>query len=360
MRRIKNGEILFKSQMQSSIAKILVSTFQGEDNAVLVVDISGGLELFTVPSIIDDERRKTEVGNDVLRKIENKKDTFALELNVLNQSQSKALSISDCVTQSVIPRAAKISIQLRHSHDGLCMDIDVNYDLKIYLVVLLSDGMFPNNESKIEMATAGASSVTITLGTHSCSQTEICVKASVSYPGSKILHVLEDLIDVPKFAQFSQVDTFETPRGRVQFHIVEREQRMHLWIRDNFILNKPVTDEKELRYSFISPLSEKLNIFMKDGEVLIETDTIKTAADIVQSMASYFAFKMLRSDCSYDEIKKIPSMFTEIQALQNSLSQIDTDIAELGMVRLDRYWLYVLLVALVKLHKLSISISIRK
>ena len=77
--------------------------------------------------------------------------------------------------------------------------------MKIYLVVLLSDGMFPNNESKVEMATAGVKSIKIPLGDHCTTQTEICVKASVSYPGSKILHVLEDLIDVPRFAQYVQV-----------------------------------------------------------------------------------------------------------------------------------------------------------
>ena len=65
---------------------------------------------------------------------------------------------------------------------------------------------------------------------------------------------------------------------------------------------------------------------------MIEVDTVKTAADIVQSMASYFGFKMLRSECHFDEIREIPKMFSEIQSLQNSLSQIDSDIAELGMV----------------------------
>ena len=54
------------------------------------------------------------------------------------------------------------------------------------------------------MATCGAQMVTIPLGGHGNGQTEICVKATVSYPGSKILHVLDDLIEVPKFAQFSQ------------------------------------------------------------------------------------------------------------------------------------------------------------
>ena len=77
-------------------------------------------------------------------------------------------------------------------------------ELKIYLVILLSDGMFPENESKVEMATSGVSQMSIPLGAHNSTQTDIMIKISVSYPGSKILHVLEDLVDIPKFAQYRQ------------------------------------------------------------------------------------------------------------------------------------------------------------
>ena len=98
----------------------------------------------------------------------------------------------------------------------------------------------------------------------------------------------------------------------------------------------PASDEiktgDELKFSFINPSGEKLNIFMKGESVLVEADSIKIASDIVQSISSYFAFKQLHSDCNFGEVKKIPQMFAEIQSLQDSLSRIDSDIAELGMV----------------------------
>ena len=88
----------------------------------------------------------------------------------------------------------------------------------------------------------------------------------------------------------------------------------------------------ELKFSFINPSGEKLNIFMKGDSVLVEADTIKIASDIVQSISCYFAFKQLHSDCHFGEVKKIPQMFAEIQSLQDSLSRLESDIAELGMV----------------------------
>ena len=53
---------------------------------MLIVDICGSIQLFTVPTDADVEKNKMEIRNETLRKIENKKETFALELNVLNQS----------------------------------------------------------------------------------------------------------------------------------------------------------------------------------------------------------------------------------------------------------------------------------
>ena len=49
-------------------------------------------------------------------------------------------------------------------------------------------------------------------------------------------------------------------------------------------------------------------------------------------MSSYFDLKALSSECNFSEITQIPKMFLEIQSLQDSISRIDSDIAELGMV----------------------------
>ena len=117
MRRIQNGEIMFKSQMSSSIAQIIVASIQEEQESVLITDISGKLELFNPPTETDIDRRKTGIQNEAVRKIENKKDAFDLELNVLNKTQIKQLSISDCIEQSAIPRTAKIEAKLLHTQE---------------------------------------------------------------------------------------------------------------------------------------------------------------------------------------------------------------------------------------------------
>ena len=49
MRRVKNGEILIKSQMSNSIANILLSPVEGEQS-LMVIDTGGNVELFKIPT----------------------------------------------------------------------------------------------------------------------------------------------------------------------------------------------------------------------------------------------------------------------------------------------------------------------
>ena len=49
MRRVKNGEILFKSQMSNTIANILLSPVEGEQS-LMVIDTGGNVELFKIPT----------------------------------------------------------------------------------------------------------------------------------------------------------------------------------------------------------------------------------------------------------------------------------------------------------------------
>jgi Bardet-Biedl syndrome 2 protein len=179
-------------------------------------------------------------------------------------------------------------------------------------------------------------------------QSEICVKATVGYPGSEVMHVLEDVISVPRFAQFVPTSSNDSSASscneRVEFTISERMQRMILWIRDNFLINydlDPRTIELKLFFVDASNDGDCLNIQMKNGHVIIETRSIRLAADTIQSMGSYFAFSLLRSTCHFDSVVKIPKIFKQIQLIQAALSRMEAEIAELSqriladMVRLE-------------------------
>ena len=208
--------------------------------------------------------------------------------------------------------------------------------------------MFQNSESKIALSRGGEKFIKIPIENICRLQSEICVKATVGYPGSEVMHVLEDVISVPRFAQFVPTSSIDSGASscneRVEFTISERMQRMILWIRENFLINydlDPRTIELKLFFVDASNDGDCLNIQMKNGHVVIETRSIRLAADTIQSMGSYFAFSLLRSTCHFDSVVKIPQIFKQIQLIQAALSRMDAEIAELSqriladMVRLE-------------------------
>ena len=201
--------------------------------------------------------------------------------------------------------------------------------------------MFKNSESKIALSRGGERFMKIPVENISRLQSEICLKATVGYPGSEIMHVLEDVVTVPRFAQFVQITEWNKCNERVEFTISERMQRMVLWVRENFLLAGEIDNRMpELKLSFVSD-DNCLNIHMKGGKVILETRSIRLAADIIQSMGSYFAFSLLRSTCQFSDVMSIPNIFKDINLIQNALSRMDAEIAELSqriladMVRLE-------------------------
>ena len=107
---------------------------------------------------------------------------------------------------------------------------------------------------------------------------------------------------------------------------------MILWIRENFLIAGEIDNRvSELNLAFVSETDATcLNLYMKSGKVVIETRSIRLAADVVQSMGTYFAFTLLRSTCHFVDVLKIPNIFKDIQLIQDSLSRMDAEIAELS------------------------------
>ena len=49
-------------------------------------------------------------------------------------------------------------------------------------------------------------------------------------------------------------------------------------------------------------------------------------------MTKKFAFTLLRSTCHFDEVTSIPDIFTSIHEIQESLSRMDSELAEVSKV----------------------------
>lgn len=218
------------------------------------------------------------------------------------------------------------------------MSISVDSDLKIFLLVFLSEGLFGNDEAKTEVFPAGKSELRVHIAEAVSSVTALGIKAGVGYSGSKTLHVLEEMIEIPIFAHFVLNEAKQMPLGKVEFPFSERPQRFFLWLKENFLLKETPSGEA---MCFKSPSGEKVCFHLAGDRLFVYADTVKWASDAVQSLASYFGINDMSSICDFPEIKEIEDLFQEIADIQASLVRIDSDIAEItqglmsSLVRLE-------------------------
>ena len=207
----------------------------------------------------------------------------------------------------------KLSVSLSNSRDGLYVSISVDSDLKVFLLVFLSEGLFGNDEAKTEVFPAGKSELRVHIAEAVSSVTALGIKAGVGYSGSKTLHVLEEMIEIPIFAHFVLNEAKQMPLGKVEFPFSERPQRFFLWLKENFLLKETPSGEA---MCFKSPSGEKVCFNLAGDRLFVYADTVKWASDAVQSLASYFGINDMSSICDFPEIKEIEDLFQEIADIQ--------------------------------------------
>ncbi|CBY18271.1 unnamed protein product [Oikopleura dioica] len=341
MRKMESGEIIYKSQIECSVAKVVAHSFSTAGDDLLVFGQNGSIEVFLPPTEIDKKKRKAVDENEALRKIEHRRQILKKELDHVEMAQ-KTMTVSERVEQNVIPRNVKLSVSISNSKDGLYVSVSVDSDLKIFLLVFLSEGLFGNEEAKTEVFPAGKQELRVHIAKAVSSVTALGIKAGVGYSGSKTLHVLEEMIEIPIFAHFVLNDVGQMPLGKVEFPFSERPQRFFLWLKENFLLaDKRQLSSNNNAMCFKSPSGEKVCFHLAGDKLLIYADTVKWASDAVQSLASYFGINDMSSICDFPEIKEIEGLFQEIADIQASLVRIDSDIAEItqglmsSLVRLE-------------------------
>ncbi len=69
MRKMESGEIIYKSQIECSVAKVVAHSFSTAGDDLLVFGQNGSIEVFLPPTEIDKKKRKAVDENEALRKV---------------------------------------------------------------------------------------------------------------------------------------------------------------------------------------------------------------------------------------------------------------------------------------------------
>ncbi|KAL7041968.1 hypothetical protein ACKWTF_000972 [Chironomus riparius] len=286
-------------------------------------------------------------------------------------------SISDDF--AVIP--ANTRLQIAISTDGtkqssVEIGISTNNSTIIKAVIIFADGIFPNgNETLIvhpptkransgsyssmnalSNRTGGVSSIVVPLKIPKDDPVDVHIKAFVGSADGNQYHVFELNRQLPRFSMYSLHERITgspkclseinrlsedhlsaAPESYVKFKVTERVNRFCMFINQNFLLPadiEPNSTETEtfdfLKVSLIclrdsSPL---VITFYNDSNILIQTENIELAGNLIQAMSQFMNVANLESVAAFPSVvTKFRELFDKLQGLQESSNVLKTDTA---------------------------------
>ncbi|KAF4688637.1 Bardet-Biedl syndrome 2 protein [Perkinsus olseni] len=158
--------------------------------------------------------------------------------------------------------------------------------------------------------------------------------------------VLEAQIKLPRFAMYRYVGSSleehggTAPTGSASFRITERIEKVQLWIRESFLMaDWPKTvfegSGESLKVAFVSCRRARsadeealgLEIAMKtDGSVIIATDCMQLAADVIQHLCCFLKVTELEASCrATAEVEQAMQLIDEYDNLRQKMA---TDMAD--------------------------------
>ncbi|RWS27369.1 Bardet-Biedl syndrome 2 protein-like isoform X2 [Leptotrombidium deliense] len=355
-RTIENGEVIFKDNLNHSIALITTADYNMDGVEELVVCSVNGEVRGYVPSLMQERQSfiDTSEEQEILRELMRKKQNLLMELrnyegNQRLMDEQNSIVSGKATTEEDEFGAIPSDTQLKSSlilntavkRPHIELSLQTTNDTVIRSVVLFAEGIF-SGESQMTHPKDNevSNSISVPLRPPKDIAIDVHVKALVGYKGSYHFHVFELTRHLPRFAMFSVVKGHipdkSVPNGSVTFTINERVPRILAWIDKNFLLDEEIdtkTEVESVAYNFISLRDGKMlciEMNGRTGHVVIKTENMELAGLIIQSLCGeFFNLEDLNSVANFPgEVDNLRKYLTKVEEIQSVRQQLGADIAD--------------------------------
>lgn len=392
VRDSRSGDVLMKLMMPSKIIGLIVTDYRGLNSEDLIcVSEQGEIQGYTsstinlAPLTVTESSQIKDLLNlkqNLLMELAHYENNARVNETLVGSNDDSLAMMNQLATISndfaIIP--ANTRLQIAISTDGskqssVEISISTNNTTIIKAVTIFADGIFPNGEALIVhpptkrvMSGAysgmqnsssrgnGVSSITIPLKIPKDEAVDVHIKAFVGNADGNQFHVFELNRQLPKFSMFSLPEKIsgspkslndmtkladdnstKLPEGFVRFKVSERVSRFCMFVNQNFLLPADIDPQPSeldtfdfLKLSLVC-LRDGLPLivtFYNDSSILIQTDNIELAGNLVQAIAQFMNITNLDSTASFPAtVVSIRELFEKLQGLQESANVLRTDLA---------------------------------
>lgn len=210
-----------------------------------------------------------------------------------------------------LPPGTKVLVEWQTSEalDALNLFVEASSNCVIRSIVLMAEGIFVNRESLVYTPDRPTRNASVPIRTLKDTSAIVHIKVFLANnPSSPVVHIYETDLDLPKFAMYSVVNREAMPRepeGYVTFAVEERVQRIALWIESAFNAKLPsLQNTQKIEAAFVSLRDQAYSLIrtkpMAGGnEVIIHTDNMTLAGDMVQDLCRYLQITELISEAYF-------------------------------------------------------------
>lgn len=210
--------------------------------------------------------------------------------------------------------------------------------------------------SSISNRIEGVSSIIVPLKIPKDDPLDVHIKAFVGTSEGNQYHVFELNRQLPRFSMYSLPDRIsgspknlsdirklsedfrsKAPESYVKFRVTERVNRFCMFINQNFLLpadiEPNVTEADNFDFLKIPLICLRdgmplILTFYNDSNILIQTENMELAGNLIQAMAQFMNVTNLESTASFpDVISNFRDLFDKLQGLQESSNVLRTDMA---------------------------------
>ncbi|KAK6191700.1 hypothetical protein SNE40_003318 [Patella caerulea] len=161
---------------------------------------------------------------------------------------------------------------------------------------------------------------------------DLHIKTLVGSKTSTQFHVFELTRQLPRFSMYSLCDNnIPEPKSSVTFQINERVQRVLMWINQNFLMQDDLECEGNLKVAFMSlrgtgPLIIQME---QSGQVVIKTDDMDVAGDIIQAVATFLKIEDLQSIVDFPiEMGTLETILVRVDDFHSVRQKLTAEMAD--------------------------------
>ncbi|XP_014663273.1 PREDICTED: Bardet-Biedl syndrome 2 protein homolog isoform X2 [Priapulus caudatus] len=356
----RTGEVVFKDTMKSAVAGLVTADYRMDGKTELICcSVEGEVRGYLpAPPELKGNLMDTNTDQDIVRELSQKRQNLLLELkNYEENAKASAiqkpagLTAMDGSDVGIIPANTQLQTTLivrmeseveptmspeltqQLSKPHIELSVTTTNSCIIRAVMIFAEGIFEGESHVVHPHQSRlANSIAIPLTPPKDMPVDLHLKAFVGNRTSSQFHVFELSRQLPKFSAYMLMDQkVPSPAGSVTFHLNDRAQRVIMWINQNFLLNEDLELSGSLHLNFLCIRdSSPLRISMEtNGQVVIETDNMELAGDLIQGITSYLNIQDLQTTAEFsEEMARLKEILVKVDEFHSVRQKLTAEMAD--------------------------------